>query len=112
MNQIVVSVDSKPSDNIIVNIDKTGVLAVRPLLNFIYSLSSAFNTQQQVMSTVLTNSAQWQEAYNEINTMQPLSSNWIETFDEVNMIQNSLSSNWQKSFEFIENGITVNGGLF
>jgi hypothetical protein len=110
-NEITVTVENKPVDNVNVYIDETGV-GVRPLLNFIYLLSSNFNTQQQVMSTILANSSVWQETYNELNTIQPLSSNWVETFEEVNLIQNSLSSNWQKTFEYVEAGILINGGTF
>ena len=128
-NDTVITINGGCRDNISVYVDETGQ-GIRPILNFISLLSSDYNLYRQVMSTVTVNSANWQETYDEVNTMQytltsnwqetyeemnliqPLSSNWQETFIEVNTIQNTLSSDWQKSFEYINNGITIDGGLF
>lgn len=109
-NEITVSVDNN-QDNITVYIDETGV-GIRPILNFISLLSSNYNVHQQVMSTVLTNSAAWEETYHEVNLIQnTLSADWQETYDEVNLIQTTLSSKWQETFEYIDSGI-VDGGTF
>jgi len=109
-NEISVSVDNN-QDNIVVYIDETGV-GIRPILNFISLLSSNYNINQQVMSTVLTNSAAWQETYEEVNTIQnSISADWNDTFQEVNTIQEKLSAQWQKSYERVELGI-VDGGNF
>lgn len=109
-NEITVSVDNN-QNNITVYIDETGV-GIRPILNFISLLSSNYNINQQVMSTVLTNSAAWEETYHEVNTIQnSISADWHDTFREVNTIQEILSAQWQKSYEKVELGI-VDGGNF
>jgi hypothetical protein len=98
-------------NNITVYIDETGI-GIRPILNFISLLSSNYNMQQQVMSTVLTNSAAWEETYHDVNLIQnTLSADWNDTFTEVNTIQEKLSAQWQKSYDRVELGI-VDGGNF
>jgi hypothetical protein len=109
-NEISVSVDNN-QDNIVVYIDETGK-GIKPILNFISLLSSNYNVHQQVMSTVLTNSAAWEETYHEVNTIQnSISADWHETFQEVNTIQEKLSAQWQKSYDVVQLGI-VDGGNF
>jgi len=102
-----------------------------PIANIINKLISNYDKFDMISNNVISNSslylnlneiqdlkalkpltANWQETYEEMNLIQPLSSNWQETFIEVNTIQNTLSSDWQKSFEYINNGITIDGGLF
>ena len=110
-NEITVTVENKPQDNINVYIDETGIGLI-PLFNFIALLSSNFNTYQQVMTTVVSNSADWQETYDEVNVIQnTLSAGWQENYHDVNLIQNTLSAKWQETFEYINSGI-VDGGIF
>lgn len=92
-NEITITVENNPQDNINVYIDEKG-LGIKPILNFISLLSSNFNINQQVVSTFVSNSADWQE-----------------TYDEVNLIQNTLSGNWQDSYEHFNSGI-IDGGFF
>lgn len=110
-NTITVSIDDAPTNNISVYIDETGI-GIRPILNFISLLSSTFNINQQVISTVLTNSANWEETFNEVNVLQDtLSANWQETFSEVNILQDTLSANWEKTYDIVKSSI-VDGGTF
>lgn len=110
-NDITVTVQNNPHDNIVVYIDEKGV-GIKPILNFISVLSSNFNIQQEVTTTMLNNSANWQETFNDVNIIQDtLSATWRETYDEVNIIQNTLSAGWQETFEYFESGV-INGGFF
>jgi hypothetical protein len=111
-NEITVTVENQPQDNITVYIDEKGI-GVLPLFNFISLLSSSYQTINSAATNVISNSAAWfnETEINELNVLQELSACWEETCDEVNFLQQNLSANWQQAADYVNTGV-VDSGFF
>jgi hypothetical protein len=97
------------TENVSVIIDTSGP-NLYPISNLINNLIQNYSKIESAATSVINNSAVWFN-YNEVEqlgTLQTLSSTWVETYTEMNTIQDSLSTNWQQTYQ---NDVS-DGGFF
>jgi hypothetical protein len=97
------------TENVSVIID-TSAPNLYPISNLINNLIQNYSKIESVATSVMNNSAVWFN-YNEVEQLgilKTLSSTWVETYTEMNTIQDSLSANWQQTYE----DDVVDGGFF
>jgi uncharacterized phage infection (PIP) family protein YhgE len=111
-NNTTIIVNNLPKNKTSIIINDTSE-PLKLLNSYISKLSSNLEKYESVSTNVITNSSTYLnlKEVEEVNFIQTLTSQWDETYNEVNTIQNELTATWQENSEYVLNGI-IDAGFF